>query len=504
MNEGKVWLVGAGPWDAGLFTLKGKEVLEQAQVVVYDRLVGPGVLRLIPMDAKKIDVGKTKGCHPIPQEEINEILYREAAAGNRVVRLKGGDPFLFGRGGEELELLSEQGIPFEVVPGITSAISVPAYNGIPVTHRDFASSLHIITGHTKTRGTADIDYESLVKLKGTLVFLMGISGLASICEGLMEAGMAADTPAALLEKGTSAHQRRVVAALKDLVAEGKSAHIQSPAIIIVGPVCGLADAFHWAEDRPLGRMKIMVTRPQDRSSVLAERLRAFGAEVLEVPAIETVQSTDSSQLKAALQKVEEYSWVAFTSVFGVKTFFNVLFEMNRDIRSLAGLKFAAIGNMTKKAIEEKGILVDLVPEEYYGEALGRALAERMREESENPKENTRLGKILLPRARIGTDTVTKPLDAAGIPYEDIPVYETVEGVEETLIRYDETVDYVAFTSSSSVRGFVNQHQGLDYTRVVAVCIGKETAKEARRYGMKIVVSEEPTIDSMVDTLVARG
>ena len=222
-NKGKVWLVGAGPSDAGLFTLKGKAVLEKADVVVYDKLVGQGVMAMIPGHVRKISVGKTAGHHPIPQHEINRILLEEALAGNRVVRLKGGDPFVFGRGGEELELLCEHQIPFEIVPGITSAVSVPAYNGIPVTHRDCCSSLHIITGHTKKSEEAEVDYEALVKVGGTMVFLMGVTAMPKICKGLLDAGMRADMPAALLERGTTAHQRRVVSTLASLPEDAKAA-----------------------------------------------------------------------------------------------------------------------------------------------------------------------------------------------------------------------------------------------------------------------------------------
>jgi uroporphyrinogen III methyltransferase/synthase len=403
---GKVWLVGAGPSDLGLFTLKGKRVLEQADVVVYDKLVGQGILSLMPRDAKKINVGKVAGNHPVPQEEINKILLREAQEGNRVVRLKGGDPFLFGRGGEELELLTEYGIPFEIVPGVTSAISVPAYNGIPVTHRDFCSSLHIITGHTKKSASADIDYQSLVKLNGTLVFLMGVAAMPSICQGLMEAGMDPDMPAAVLERGTTPHQRRVVSTLKDLVGESNKARIQTPAIIVVDKVCSLAEHFHWVEDRPLGHLKVLITRPKDRGSTLTAKLQELGAEVLEAPALETDMIENDPQIEEELERLQDYQWLAFTSPYGVKAFFQKLGEMKKDIRDLKGLKIAAVGQTTRKAIEERGIMVDLMPKEYYGAALGEALAERILEEEKRDtgggQSDLRRQRILIPRAKIGT------------------------------------------------------------------------------------------------------
>lgn len=497
-TRGKVWLVGAGPSDAGLFTLKGKAVLEQAEVVVFDNLVGQGILAMIPKNARLIHVGKTSGNHPIPQEEINRILAEEALAGNRVVRLKGGDPFLFGRGGEELELLCDHNIPFEIVPGVTSAISVPAYHGIPVTHRDFCSSVHIITGHTKKNDSAEIDYAALVKLRGTLIFLMGVASLPSICKGLLEAGMESDMPAAVLERGTTAHQRRLVSTITELPKEAEKARIKTPSIIVIGQVCSLAESFHWAEDRAMGNLKIMVTRPKERSSALTAKLREYGAEVLEIPTIETDVILEDDLLRLALEKLEAFHWVAFTSPFGVNAFFQKLLEMKIDIRKLTGIKFAAIGSATRKTIEERGILVELVPEQYNGRALGEALAQRMLEAEEH--SNARQV-ALIPRARIGTEEVLKPLDDAGLCYEDLPVYDTLEAPTGEFIWYDDSVDYVAFTSASTVRGFVQMSRDLDYTTVQAICIGDQTALEAKKYGMKCYVSEKATIESMVDCLL---
>lgn len=504
---GKVWLVGAGPNDVGLFTLKGKAVLEQAEVVVYDHLVGQGILAMISKEAKRINVGKISGNHPVPQKEINQILVEEALSGKRVVRLKGGDPFLFGRGGEELEELCKNGISFEIVPGVTSAISVPAYNGIPVTHRDFCSSVHIITGHTKNLERADIDFPALVKFGGTLVFLMGVASMPVICKELIDAGMDPAMPAAILENGTTAHQRRVVSDLLNLPDAAARAEIKTPAIILVGKVCSLAEQFHWAEDRPLGRLKIMVTRPKDRSSSLTAKLQEYGAEVVEVPTIETDMILENDSLKEALKNLEVYQWVAFTSPFGVKVFFQKLTELKIDIRKLAGLKFAAIGSATQKSIEEKGILVDLVPETYDGKALGEALARRLLEEEKNSEGRQT---ILIPRAKIGSEEVLKPLEEAGLLYEDLPVYDTVDAPADESAGYDDSFDYVAFTSASTVRGFVRKTKEktdmktIDYTKVKAVCIGEQTAQEAEKYGMKTFVAEKASIDSMIDCFLALG
>ncbi len=500
-HRGKVWLVGAGPHDAGLFTLKGKAVLEQADVVVYDHLVGQSILAMIPKTCKRINVGKISGNHPVPQKEINQILVKEALEGKRVVRLKGGDPFLFGRGGEELETICENGIPFEVVPGVTSAISVPAYNGIPVTHRDYCSSVHIITGHTKNLERADIDFPSLVKFGGTLIFLMGVASMPVICSELIDAGMDPETPAAILERGTTAHQRRVVSDLAHLPEESAKAEIRTPAIVVVGKVCSLAERFHWAEDRPLGRLKIMVTRPKGRSSALTARLQEYGAEVVEVPTIETDMILENELLSEALKNIGEYQWIAFTSPFGVQVFFQKLLELKIDVRKLLGLKFAAIGTATRKAIEDRGILVDLMPEIYDGRALGEALARRIVAEDEKNDEQQL---VLIPRAKIGTEEVLKPLDEAGVLYEDLPIYDTVEAPDDEFSWYDDTVDYVAFTSASTVRGFVRMAKDIDYTTVKAVCIGEQTAGEAAKYGMKTFIAEKASIDSMVELFLELG
>lgn len=489
-KKGKVWLVGAGPSDAGLFTLKGKAVLEKADVVVYDKLVGQGVMAMLPARARKISVGKTAGHHPIPQHEINQILVREALAGNRVVRLKGGDPFVFGRGGEELELLREHQIPFEIVPGITSAVSVPAYNGIPVTHRDCCSSLHIITGHTKTSEEAEVDYEALVKVGGTMVFLMGVTAMPRICQGLLNAGMRSDMPAAVLERGTTAHQRRVVSTLAKLTEDAKAAGIKPPAIIVVGEVCALSETFHWAEDRPLGTMKIAVTRPKDRSSVLAEKLTDLGAEVVLMPAIATEPIQENPRLETALDQIHEYSWIVFTSVAGVQAFYSAMKRRRMDIRGLAGLRFAAIGAGTAREVEKQGIFVDQMPEIYSGKALGELLARTVK-----PGE-----RILIPRASMGTEEVIRPLEEAGLSFDDIAVYDTVEGEREG-IAYEDSVDLVAFTSASTVRGFVKQNPQADFSSVKAVCIGEQTAAAAREYGMRTAVSEKATIDSMVEKIL---
>ena len=489
--SGKVWLVGAGPSDAGLFTLKGAKVLSEAQVVVYDRLVGPGILQMMPEKAEKIDVGKRSGDHPVPQEEINRILLEKAEEGKRVVRLKGGDPFVFGRGGEELELLAEKGIPFEVVPGVTAASSVCAYAGIPVTHRDYCSSVHLITAHKK-RGSGEApDFETLAKLDGTLVFYMGLSELGGICRGLMAAGMPGETPAAVISRGTSAAQRQVVSTVETLEEEVKRGGILSPALIVVGKVCGLSETFGWAGMRPLGGRRVIVTRPKKRSRRMAERLEGLGAEVILLPAIETEPVTDAPAFDEALAHISQYGWIAFTSAEGVDCFFDKLQGEGKDIRTLLGIRFAVIGPATGKALEKRGIFAGLQAEPFTGEALGRRLAEEM-------KAGERL---LLPRADIGTEEVTRPLEEAGISFDDIPIYRTKAADGDRVLPELLPDDIVTFTSASTVRGFVSLYPEPDHRKVRGLCIGEQTRREAEKYGIRTVVSGEATIDSMVEKLL---
>ena len=299
-KQGKVCVVGAGPSDPGLLTLKGKQLLEQAQVVVYDALVSAAILAMIPNDAELIYVGKRAGNHPVPQHQINQILLAKAQEGKRVVRLKGGDPFLFGRGGEELELLAAHHIPFEVVPGITSALAVPAYHGIPVTPRDYCSSVHIITAHSKKGGELKINFPALCALEGTLVFLMGVTSMEMVCEGLVKAGMDPQMPAAILQEGTSEVQPRVVATVSDLPQKAREANIQAPSVLIVGKVCALEKTLSWTQNRPLDGVRVVLTRPKELVSRMAHRLYELGAEVIELPAICLEPYAENPQLSKPL------------------------------------------------------------------------------------------------------------------------------------------------------------------------------------------------------------
>ena len=495
MTTGKVWMVGAGPGDIGLFTKKGMEVLQNAEVVVYDSLVGQGVLSMIPKDAITINVGKRAGNHTLPQEGINQVLLEQAQKGYRVVRLKGGDPFLFGRGGEELVLLKEHQIPYEIVPGVTSPLAVPAYNGIPVTHRDFCSSLHIITGHKKAGMAYDIDFEALVRTKGTLVFLMGVTALEDICNCLMKAGMDADMPAAILQQGTTAGQKRIVATVGTLKAEVDRQGIETPAIIVVGKVCSLAKEFAWYEELPLAGYKVLLTRPRDLISSMAQKLRAQGAEVLELPAIRTEATEDNEALRRAWKQMQQYQWLVFTSPTGVKVFFEQMKRECCDIRMLGTVKIAAIGEGTKKALRERGLFVDLMPEIYDGENLARTLAAEL-----SGGEN-----ILIPRAEAGNLELVKILKEAGACVDDVATYRTCYESQDVIDEVAEfekgKIDCAVFTSASTVRGFAEAVQGLDFSKVKAACIGKQTRAEAEKYGMQTWMAKKATMDSLVQLVI---
>lgn len=486
---GSVILVGAGPGDPGLLTQKGRQAIENAQVVVYDRLVSPAILSLIPKDAEKINVGKESSNHLVPQEEINRILLRKAQEDKRVVRLKGGDPFLFGRGGEELELLEAAGIPFQVVPGVTSALSVPAYAGIPVTHREFCSSVHIITGHARAGAELSIDFDALKRTGGTLVFLMGVTSLPKICKGLLDAGMAPDMPAAVVERGTLPRQRKLVSTLERLPLEAEKAGVKSPAIIVVGKVCSLSNRFDWFDCLSLKGKTVVVTRPEDRSGTLTQRLRELGAEAVDYPCIRTVAREENPELEEAIGNLSRYRCLVFTSPAGPEIFFRRLRAAGRDARALSGLTLAAIGPKTAKALEKHGVTADLVPETYDSDHLAKAL-----EAVEGP--------VLLCRASRGSTALPEMLERKGIPFADVPIYDTVYTAPDPQ-KVDALLGeklLVTFTSASTVRGFVESLPGRDLKNVIGCCIGKQTEAEAKKYGLTTVVSQEATMESLMETI----
>lgn len=489
MKKGQVILVGAGPGDPELLTVKGRRAIESAEVVVYDRLVGQAIFDLIPPDAERINVGKESSHHIVPQEEINQILLKKALEGKRVVRLKGGDPFLFGRGGEELELLAQHGVEFQEIPGITSAIAVPAYAGIPVTHRDCCSSLHIITGHQRAGKMLDINFEALVQTKGTLVFLMGVSALEEICRGLLNAGMPQDMPAAVIEKGTTPFQRSIAATLSTLPQTAKAENVKSPAIIIVGKVCSYSQQFDWFDNLPLKGKTVIVTRPKERAGTLSERLRSLGANVVEFPCIETHPFIPCPEMEKAVKNIGDYEWLTFTSPAGVSALAEFLERTGRDVRALGSIKLAAIGPGTDRELRKHGLRADLIPEIYDGAHLGQAIC------NVEPE-----GKVLILRAQWGTKALTDALDSGNISYDDIRCYETrytaPNADEVRNLLNDGTV--VTFTSASTVTGFVSAlGENTDFSAITAACIGQQTEAEARKYNLNTVTAEKATMDALI-------
>ena len=552
---GKVWLAGAGPGDAGLLTVKTKELMERADVIVYDALIGVEVLCQFPAGKELVFVGKRAGRHAVEQEEINRVLVEKAKEGKNVLRLKGGDPFVFGRGGEELERLVQEGIPFEIVPGITSVTAVLAYAGIPLTHRGYVSSFHVITAHPRKDGDSRIDYPSLVKTGGTLVFLMGLSRLEEICGGLLRAGMRADMPAAVLERGTCVGQRAVVSDVVHLPARAGEAKVKAPAVVVVGEACSLAEKLSWAEKRCLGGRQFIVTRPKRQGEDLARRLRALGAQVLEVPAIRTVPVRLDEAFKKSVGRFarqEGEAWLVFTSPAGVRTFFTEMLEQGMDMRDIfrrkAEVKLAVIGSATRDALREYGLVADLVPPVYDSENLGKTLAWAARPGSE----------ILAARAARGSKELLPPLENAGFKVTDLALYETKlqdhEWCKEEVLAAFRAgdVDGVIFTSASTVRGFAHEFleghartfgAGRQTARealtlctggqtarealtlcaggqtarealalgigreaaceALALCIGEQTAREAGKYGMETMVAKEASMDAVVEMVCER-
>ena len=491
----RVTLVGAGPGDKGLLTLKGAERVQNADVVLFDRFVGEEILAMIPESAEKIDVGKNAGSHPVPQDVINRLLFEKVKLGLDVVRLKGGDPFVFGRGGEELTLLAENGIPFEVVPGVTSAIAGAAYAGIPVTHRNYASSLHIITGHGKNNKRPDINYDALVRTNGTLVFMMAAAAVEEVCGRCVNAGMGGETPAASVENATTGAQRKFLGTVKTLPVIARENNLVSPAVIIIGNVCRLSSSYDWFSQKPLIGKRIIVSRIKQGVSGLSDRLRELGCHVIELPGVKTVPLTGPGcLLERSLNRINDYKWLVFTSGLGVNVFFDYLIETGFDIRALYSLKIACVGSETEKEINKRGIIADYIPSEYNGAALARGLTGLV-------KHNERL---LIVRAKDGAEDSTRILMEAGVVYDDVPIYEKTRDIEITgdLMEKIEKLhfDFAAFTSSSSVERFVKAAVNADFSKIKAVCIGNRTAATARAYGMETYISTEATIESLVNKI----
>ena len=477
-----VYLVGAGPGDPRLLTLRGAEVLQRADVVVFDRLSVAELLELAPAGAERISVGKTPGQPSASQEEINALLVDKARAGLRVVRLKGGDPFVFARGGEEAQALRDAGVPFEVVPGITSAVAVPAYAGVPVTRRGLSTSFTVVTGHEDPWAATETDWEAVARVGGTIVVLMGVATRDAIAERLMAGGMAADTPVVSVQWGTRPEQRTVRTTLAGLGA----AEVGTPATIVIGEVAGLDLA--WFERRPLAGRRIVVTRAREQASELVQRLRDLGADTIELPAITIADPADGgAALRDAAGRLARYDWVVFTSANAVERFLPLL----RDARDFAGTRIAAIGPGTAAALARRNLVADLVPERFVAEALLEALSPWAP------------GRVLLPRAAVARDVLPQGLRAAGFQVDVVEAYRTTAAPPSpAVVEAAARADAVTFTSSSTVTRFL-ELAGREALPPTVACIGPVTAETARKHGLSVdVVAPVHTIDGLVAALTS--
>ena len=502
---GRVALVGAGPGDPGLVTLRGLECLEQADVIVYDRLVSQEVVERAKPEAERIFVGKAPGRQVMRQEEINELLVDRALAGRRVVRLKGGDPLVFGRGGEEGIALAEAGVPFEVVPGVTSAVAGPAYAGIPITHRGVASSFTVATGHEDpTKEGSGIRWEHLADGADTLVFLMGIEHLDEIARNLVRGSRSADEPVALIHRASTPEQEVLVGTLGDVAERARAVGLGAPAVLVVGQVVGLRQRLDWRGRMPLAGLRVLVTRARKQASQLSTRLAELGARPLEFPVIEIRALDDYRLLDATLARLDRFGWVVFTSANGVEAVFERLGLGGRDARALGGCQVCAIGPGTSAALAQRGILADWVPDRF----LTEAIVEGFRQRDLHGVE------VLLARADIAPPGLARGLEQQGARVTDIAAYRTLpaEASRERLVAALEAgqVDLVTLTSSSTVRNLVDGLRGrLELLAGVAIaCIGPVTASAARDAGLTAdVVAGQHTVDGLVEAIadsVARG
>jgi uroporphyrinogen III methyltransferase/synthase len=500
MPIGKVYLIGAGPGDPGLLTLKGKRCLEEADVVIYDYLVNTRLLDYARPDAELIYAGKKSQEGSVAQAEINRLLVERATQGHVVARLKGGDPFIFGRGGEEAEELVAARVPFEIVPGITSAIAVPAYAGIPLSHRDYASAIAIVSGHKEVWENAPhLNWATLAGVGGTLVFLMGTRQLRGNMQRLINHGLPVSTAVALIRWGTRPDQHVLTGTVGTIADVAEAAHFEPPAIAVVGEVVRLREHLRWFDTKPLFGKRIVVTRPRAQASRFADLLEQHGADVILCPTIETVPLESYDQLDTALDQLAVYTWLIFTSVNGVRYFFARLHERRQDIRTLGSVKIAAIGPETARAVESFHLRVDGVPDEYRAEALIAVLGE------------VKGQRILLPRAAEARAILPRELQALSAQVDEIAVYRTVlpratrtEALHSSLTAGK--IDLVTFTSSSTVRNFVALFPQHDIKALVGTarvgCIGPITADTVRGFGLEVAIQPASyTVPAFAEAIV---
>jgi len=498
-KKGKVYLVGAGPGDPGLLTLRGKELLSRAHVIIYDRLASPRIMEFANPKAEKIYVGKRIGRHVANQHEINDLIVKKAKEGKQVVRLKGGDPFIFGRGGEEAQILAKEGLAFEIVPGVTSAIAVPAYAGIPLTHRSFTASVAFITGHRRfDTSEAPVDWEGLAKGVGTLVFLMGMSNLPNITENLIKFGRRPDTPVAVIRWGTTPLQESITGTLADIADKVKEHQFKPPAIIVVGDVCTVRDDINWFERQPLLGKKVLVTRTRQQASTLVRLLERKGAGCIECPTIEVRMVEDTHVLDDAIRAMDRFHWIIFSSTNAVKFFFSRIDQLGKDIRVLGRTRIAAVGSSTADAIRKLHLKVDAVPDDFRAEGLleffkGQDMAAKS---------------VLIPRAVVARRLLPDGLRQMGADVTVAPIYETIppEIAPQTLeLLEEEDIDVVTFTSSSTVKNLFKTvpHEIIDRikSRAKVACIGPVTAKTAKKMGLNVeIMPTQSTVPALVEAI----
>ena len=499
--KAKVYLVGAGPGDPGLITVKGKECIQTADVIIYDYLACPALLKYARKSAELIYVGKKGGDHALSQDQINALIVEKAKTGGTVTRLKGGDPFIFGRGGEEAEVLFKADLSFEIVPGVTSAIAAPAYAGIPLTHRKLTSTVAFVTGHEDPKKEeTSINWAALATGIGTLVFFMGVKNLPKITRQLMDHGKSPDTPVALVRWGTTPSQVTVSGTLETIVEKVRSAGLKAPALIVVGDVVNLRPTLMWFEKRPLLGKRIIVTRARQQASDLVSQLSDLGAECLEYPTIRIIAPKDPGPLQQALKNLPTYDWIVFTSVNGVIHFFEHLFGAGKDVRSLSKLQTAAIGPATAEQLRKFGLNSDIVPQAYRAESVVEAFKEM----------NLKGKKILLPRARKARPILPLELTKMGAQVDEIPAYETLKATENAgdLTRQleDKRVDLITFTSSSTVKNFKALLPADSFKKlmqgVIIASIGPITTDTAKQLDFDVHIKAESfSIPGLVEAIL---
>ena len=500
-KKGKVVLVGAGPGDIGLLTLNGKHWLQKADVILYDHLVNPDMIRFTQQSTEIIYVGKKEGVASMEQEQINNLLISKAQEGKTVVRLKGGDPFVFGRGGEEIQAVQTAGINFVIVPGVTSVTGAAAYAGIPLTHRDLSSTFSVITGsNEKKQGDIHIDWEKIASRSGTLVFLMGARKLPLIVEKLMSFGKSPETPIAVVQWGTTARQKTWIGTLGTIVEISSKDKILPPALTIIGEVVNLKSVIEWYEHLPLFGKTVVVTRKGNQAESMIDRLRELGAEPFFFPVIETIAPDDWSPLDNALNNLSQYQGLIFTSVNGVRFFAERLKTIDQDIRELKGLRVFTIGPKTAEAVRDLGIKVDVVPENFVAESLIESIG----------RENVEGKRFLLPRATVAREVLPEQLRKMGAIVDVAPAYKTIlpETSVSTLAKRLEagSIDIITFTSSSTVKNFLaltGEKLLPAIKKTTIACIGPVTAKTARDAGLNVeIVPEEYTVPTLLDSIEA--